>query len=69
MKSVPIMISTKDLAYISDMFEWNFTAAKVAKHFSTEVQNEEFKNFILSVFEMHKRHCQKCIEMLGGNYE
>ena len=38
------MISTKDLAYLSDIFEWNFTAGKVANHYKEEVDNEEIKD-------------------------
>ncbi len=69
METVPVMISTKDLAYLSDMFEWNFTAAKIANHYLEEVKTEEFKNFISKVADLHKRNCEKCIAMLGGNYE
>lgn len=69
MKTVPVMISTKDLAYLSDMFEWNFTACKIANHFSHEVETEELKSFILKVADLHRRNCEKCIQMLGGNYE
>lgn len=69
MNTVPVMISTKDLAYLSDMFEWNFTASKIANHYSKEVQNEEIKNFILKVAQVHKTNCEKCIQILGGIYE
>lgn len=69
MQTVPVMISTKDLAYLSDMFEWNFTTSKIANHYSKEVQDEKIKNFILKVAKMHKENCEKCIQMLGGNYE
>lgn len=69
MNKVPVMISTKDLAYLSDIFEWNFTAAKVANHFCNEVTSEEIKTRLQKVANLHKRNCQKCIQMLGGNYE
>lgn len=69
MKTVPVMISTKDLAYLSDMFEWNFTASKVAFHYSQEVQQEEIQKFIVKVAKIHKENCEKCIQMLGGKYE
>lgn len=69
MNTVPTMISTKDLDYISDMFEWNFTAGKVANHFYQEIQNENLKEVAKEVAMMHQAHCQKLIQMLGGNYE
>ncbi len=31
MEQLPTMISTKDLAYLSDIFGWNFTASKKTK--------------------------------------
>lgn len=69
MNQVPVMISTKDLAYLSDMFEWNFTACKIANHYYEEVTQENLKNHIKKVADLHKKNCEKCIQMLGGNYE
>ncbi len=69
MQTVPVMVSTKDLAYLSDMFEWNFTAGKIANHYYNEVTDETIKNLIQEVASLHKRNCEKCIQMLGGNYE
>ena len=43
MDTVPQIISTKDLAYLSDMFEWNYTALKQINHFINEVQDSEIK--------------------------
>lgn len=69
MDSVPKMISTKDLSYISDMFEWMMTAAKKANHFSNEVQDGEIKELLTAVAEMHANHCQSLVDILeqGGN--
>ena len=44
MEKVPAIISTKDLSYLSDMFEWNFVAYKKVLHYSNEVSNEEVKS-------------------------
>ena len=70
MNQVPVMISTKDLAYISDIFDWNFVAAKTANEFSEEVENEEIKDFLKNTYEMHKEICEKLISMLSmeANY-
>lgn len=62
MNNVPTMISTKDLSYISDMFNWNFTAAKKSLCFSKEVTDSEIKNELANIFEMHKNIC---IELLN----
>ncbi len=68
MNSVPQMISTKDLSYISDMFEWMITASKKANHFVNEVQDPEIKELLKEVAMMHAKHCQKLVSILqGGN--
>lgn len=69
MNEPPLMISTKDLSYISDMFEWNFTASKVAHDFEEEVIDPEIKDLITNVSTMHANICRKLISILGGQYE
>lgn len=64
MEKVPTMISTKDLAYLSDIFEWNFTACKKACHFSKEVKDEELKDKLMQVSNMHKEICEKIVNIL-----
>lgn len=69
MNNVPQMISTKDLSYISDMFEWIITSAKKVNHFSNEVQDTEIKEILTEVVNMHAQHCQQLVTILeqGGN--
>lgn len=64
MEQVPAIISTKDLSYLSDMFEWNFVAAKKALHYSNEVTNEEIKKELDKVYKMHEKHLKKILELL-----
>lgn len=64
MNTVPTMISTKDLSYLADMFEWNFTACKKANHFANEVQDEEIKNMLQSTANLHQKICQNIVEIL-----
>lgn len=64
MDNVPTMISTKDIAYLSDMFEWNYTACKKALHFSKEVQEEDIKNMLEAVSSMHKEICEEIVSIL-----
>ena len=65
MEQVPAIISTKDLSYLSDMFEWNFIAAKKALHYSNQVQNEELKKELDKVYKMHEKHLKKILEILN----
>lgn len=69
MEQVPVMISTKDLSYISDIFDWNFVAAKTANEFSNKVSNEEIKEYFENTYEMHKEICEKLISMLSMEEE
>lgn len=67
MSTVPRMISTKDLAYLSDMFEWSFNVGKMALHFSEEVNDSTIAQTLKNVAEMEKQHCLRIIQMLRGN--
>ena len=64
MNNVPAMISSKDLSYICDMFNWNFTAAKKALHYSEEVSDSEIKNELESIYEMHKEIASELLNIL-----
>lgn len=64
MEQVPAIISTKDLSYLSDMFEWNFIAAKKTLHYSNEVTNEEVKKELDKIYKTHEKHLKKILELL-----
>ena len=64
MEQVPAIISTKDLSYLSDIFEWNFIAAKKALHYSNQVQNEELKKELDKVYKMHEKKLKKLLKIL-----
>ncbi len=64
MNQVPNMISTKDLAYLKDIFEWNFNASKLAYHFSIETNNPIIKDMLMKVYHMHSEHCHKIKDIL-----
>ena len=63
---VPNIISTKDLSYLEDIFQWNFNASKKAYHYSNEIKIDTIKNATLDVAKMHAQICHKIIEILGG---
>lgn len=66
MQNVPNIISTKDLSYICDMFNWNFTTAKKALHYSNNVNDNEIKEELLNIFDMHKQICNSLLNILNG---
>lgn len=69
MNEPPVMISTKDLSYLTDMFEWNFTAAKVAHDFKEKIVSPEIKDLVGRINAMHVGICNKIIQILGGQNE
>lgn len=65
MKQVPDMISTKDLSYLEDMFNWHFTIAKKAESYSMVVGDETISEFFVDVAKKHKKVCEKIVKKLG----
>lgn len=64
MEQVPTIISTKDLDYLSDIFEWNFIACKKALHFSKEVNDEDIKKELDSIYKLHEKTLKQILEIL-----
>jgi hypothetical protein len=69
MNQVPNIISTKDLDYLSDMFNWNFTLSKKALMYSKNSNLENIKNICEKVSLLTSKNCHEIINILGGNYE
>jgi len=65
MKQVPDIISTKDLAYLEDMFNWHFLISKKACYYGSLDLNEDITNFFNEVYKKHKMICEKIIKLLG----
>ena len=64
MDAIPKIISTKDLAYLSDVFEWNYTAFKQVNHYISEVVNEDVKELLERVRNMHEDHMNFIIAIM-----
>lgn len=67
MKKVPNMISTKDLSYIEDMFNWHFVLCKKAYSYSEYVTDETISTHMKEVAKKHEKICEKLIKMLGAD--
>ena len=46
MKTVPNIISTKDLSYIEDMLNWKFILIKKMNNYMNDIQDESIKKVI-----------------------
>lgn len=64
MKKVPKMISTKDLAYISDMFNWNIVAYEKINYYNTDITDATISNKFEELAQMHLDNCNKLIKIL-----
>ena len=64
MEQVPVMISTKDLAYLTDIFSWNYNASKVAHNYFSITNNQELKDVFHDVFSIHKEICEDVLDIL-----
>ena len=67
MEKVPNMISSKDLSYIEDMFNWHFVLCKKAYYYSDLVCDEEISKYMIDVAKKHEKICEKLIKMLGAD--
>ena len=64
MDTIPQIISTKDLTYLSDMFNWNYNAFKKINHFIDEVTDVEIKETLERIRNMHEDHLRYIISIL-----
>ena len=61
---VPAMISEKDLDYLSDIFNWNFNTYKLANHFYFEIEDEEIKEMMKKIEDIHKEYAEAVLNIL-----
>lgn len=69
MNQVPNIISSKDLDYLSDIFNWNFTLSKKSLKYSKEVKLENVRNICEKTAILASKNCHEIINILGGNHE
>ncbi len=68
---VPNIITGKDLDYLSDMFEWNYTAYKKYKNNLNNIQDEQIKNMFEDCVDTFYNNLNIILSILkeGGNHE
>lgn len=57
-------LSTKDLSYLSDMFNWNLNCYNAFTHFEKESNDEQAKTLIKNIAEMHKNSCNFILNLI-----
>ena len=64
MELIPKMISTKDLLYLSDLFEINYLAFKEVSSYIKMVQDKEIKDTLKRMKNLHEDHLHYIISIL-----
>ena len=68
--AVPNIISSKDLDYLSDMFNWNYGVYKSSLNASNSVTDEELNNLLLKATNTFHSNMSKVLNIIqGGNNE
>lgn len=64
MNNVPFIISTKDLAYIHDMLNWNITTIKTYNFFLDKIADEKIQKQLKKIITTHKSHYRLLLNIL-----
>lgn len=57
----PNVITTKDHAYLEDMLNWNLEVIKKANFYSGQCQDQDVKNALAQVCQMHEQHYDRLL--------
>lgn len=68
---VPNIISSKDLDYLSDMFNWNYGAYKTSLNAANSVSDEELSLMLQKASNIFHSNMTKVLNIInnGGNNE
>ena len=61
MQNLPKMISTKDAAYLADMFNWNIVTAYKFDNYVSMVEDESIQKELEELITMHLDFCEEII--------
>ncbi len=64
MEKIPNMISTKDLSYISDMFNWHLVAAKKYEYYLNQCEDQQCVKKLEELYDLHYSICNDLINLL-----
>ena len=65
---VPNIISSKDLDYLSDMFEWNYGALKCTNEDVSKVNSEDLKEVLQKGVTLFRNNMDMVLNELEGGY-
>lgn len=64
MEKLEIMISTKDLSYIEDIFNWNIVALKKVEFYLKNCNDKKICTKLKQVSKLHHDNCNKVLKLL-----
>ena len=67
--TVPDIISSKDLDYLSDMFNWHYGAYKSTINSINSMQNQELKNTLEKASNIFNNNLNKILNILSNGGE
>ncbi|MDX9872674.1 MAG: hypothetical protein RBT41_09675 [Clostridia bacterium] len=65
MPEPPKMVSTKDLAYLTDAMSWELDIIKKFNHFAQETQDAKSKNLLTKACQTHQKHYNTLLKHLN----
>ncbi|NGP46347.1 hypothetical protein G4V62_15860 [Bacillaceae bacterium SIJ1] len=69
MPQPPEVITTKDHLYLTDMMNWNLTAAKKCHDFALRCQDVELSQLLDQTSQMHKKHYELILNELNKSVQ
>lgn len=69
LNKVPNVITGKDLDYLSDMFNWNYTSYKSTYNNLENITDKEVKNMVERVVSLFNTNMTNVLNILGGQNE
>ena len=57
-------LTTKDLSYIADIFNWNINCYNAFLHFSSLLDDKHAIDIVKKIGKMHKENCEECLKLL-----
>lgn len=67
MDQPPNVITTKDLAYLTDAMSWELLAMKKCRQYASFCTDPELQQMIDGVGQMHQKHYNKLLQYVQSN--
>lgn len=66
MQEPPVMVSTKDCMYISDILNMSVAIVKKFKHYDSEINDVQIKQLVGNITNQMKNQYSTLLEVLNG---